>query len=205
MTSTALTHTQLASTETSHQGVRLAPLEKQPGLIIRLFNWLMRVRFGKTMTPSRVIYARFPTLLWRQLPLYHLVDSGLSIDQDLRHLIEVRVSSLNHCTFCADLHRANAQLMKIAREKMGAIDEYETHAVFSERERVALRYVSEIASPTGGGGVSDATFDRLRACFSEREIVEITWLQAFTTYLNRKAVPLGIGSDGFCALVSSKQ
>jgi len=40
----------------------------------------------------------------------------------------------------------------------------------------------------------------MRACFSEKEIIEITWLQAFTTYLNRMAVPLGIGSDGFCAL-----
>ena len=130
-----------------------------------------------------------------------LVQSGLSIDQDLRHLIEVQVSTFNHCTFCADLHRADATLMKVTREKMAAIGDYETAGVFSSRERAALRYVTEI---TRDHQVSDSAFDALRSQFSETEIIEITWLQAFTTYLNRMAVPLGIGSDGFCEIVARK-
>jgi alkylhydroperoxidase family enzyme len=48
--------------------------------------------------------------------------------------------------------------------------------------------------------VADETFATLRRNLSEREIVELTFLVAFVTYLNRLAVPLGIGSDGFCAL-----
>jgi len=176
---------------------RLAPLDAEPGLILRLFNRALRSQLGKVFMPSRVIYARFPGLLWRQLPLYHLVERGLSFEPDLRFLIEVRVSQLNGCTFCEDLHRKAAQLKGRCRDKLAALDDFENAAPFSERERIALRYVSEIAQR---GTASDATFDRLRAAFSEREIVEITWLQAFTTYLNRMAVPLGIGSDGFCAL-----
>jgi AhpD family alkylhydroperoxidase len=179
------------------KALRLAALDTQPSLLLRAFNWLSRLRFGKVITPSRVIYARFPGLLWRQLPLYHLAESGLVIGNDLRFLIEVRVSSLNHCTFCEDLHRKNAQLGKASLAKLAAVDDFESSELFDERERLALRYVTEIAQP---GSVTDATFARLRACFSEREIVELTWLQAFTTYLNRMAVPLGIGSDGFCAL-----
>jgi alkylhydroperoxidase family enzyme len=73
--------------------------------------------------------------------------------------------------------------------------------VLNTRERAALRYVEEIAR----GGASDESFAALRACFSEREIVEITWLQAFTTYLIRMAQPLGIGSDGFCALQEQRR
>ena len=176
---------------------RLAPLEAQPGILLRLFNWMLRSRLGKVITPSRVIYARFPTLLWRQLPLYHLVESGLTIDQDLRFLIEIRVSSLNQCTFCEDLHRKSALLAKTSPGKLDELESFQTSALFSERERYALTYVSEIAQH---GTASDETFGRLRAAFSEREIIELTWLQAFTTYLNRMAVPLGIGSDGFCAL-----
>lgn len=179
------------------KALRLAPLDAQPSLLLRAFNWLLRVRLGKVITPSRVIYARFPTLLWRQLPLYALAESGLTIGHDLRFLIEVRVSSLNHCTFCEDLHRKAAQLSKASREKLAALDDFETSDAFDERERIALRYVSEIVQRNT---VQDATFERLRANFSERQIVELTWLQAFTTYLNRMAVPLGIGSDGFCAL-----
>jgi AhpD family alkylhydroperoxidase len=179
------------------KALRLAPLDTQPSLLLRAFNWLLRARLGKVITPSRVIYARFPTLLWRQLPLYALAESGLSVGHDLRFLIEVRVSRLNHCTFCEDLHRKAAQISKASRKKLAALDDFETNDAFDERERIALRYVSEIAQHNT---VQDATFERLRANFSEREIIEITWLQAFTTYLNRMAVPLGIGSDGFCGL-----
>lgn len=209
MTSTALTHAQTPRHDTSStsadvatdHGLRLAPIDRPGSWLVRLFNWFMRLRFGKVMMPSRVIYARWPKLLWRQAPLYQLVSSGLSLDQDLRHLIEVQVSTFNQCTFCADLHRADATLMKVTQQKMAAIDSFETHAIFSERERAALRYVTEI---TRDHHTTDATFATLRSQFSETEIIEITWLQAFTTYLNRMAVPLGIGSDGFCEILAKR-
>lgn len=181
--------------------LRLAPIDRPRSWLVRLFNWFVKLRYGKVMMPSRVIYSRWPKLLWRQAPLYQLVQSGLSIDQDLRHLIEVQVSTFNGCTFCADLHRADATLMKVTREKMAAINDYETAGIFSERERAALHYVTEI---TRDHHATDATFDNLRSKFTETEIIEITWLQAFTTYLNRMAVPLGIGSDGFCEIVARK-
>jgi AhpD family alkylhydroperoxidase len=179
---------------TPEHGPRLAPLDRPRSLLLRLFHWLTRWRLGKEMMPARVIYTRFPTLLWRGLPLYHLMERGLSLEPSLRHLVEVRVSVLNGCTFCADLHRANAIL---ASGSGAPLDAQPGDA----RQQAALRYVEEIAQ----GAVSDAGFEQLRCAFSEREIVELTWLQAFITYLNRMAVPLGIGSDGFCELQARKR
>lgn len=183
------------------ESLRLQPIDRPRGVLLRLFNWFMRMRFGKVMMPARVIYSRWPKLFWRQLPLYQLVQSGLSIDQDFRHLIEVQVSTFNRCTFCADLHRADATLMKVTQAKVAAIDDYATHGIFSPRERAALQYVTEI---TRDHHTSDQTFETLRSQFTETEIIEITWLQAFTTYLNRMAVPLGIGSDGFCEILAKR-
>jgi AhpD family alkylhydroperoxidase len=185
MTSLSLGHT-----------LRLSPIERPRSLLVRLFNWVFRRQFGKAMMPSRVIYARLPTLLWRTLPLYHLFDRGLSLDAELRHLVEVQVSILNGCSFCADLHRATALRTDMSEDKLDALGAANPSAQLTVRERAALRYVTEIATT----GTTDEGFAELAACFSEREIVELTWLQAFTTYLNRLAVPLGIGSDGFCEL-----
>lgn len=182
-----------------HSSLRLAPIDRPRSWLVRLFNWFMRMRFGKVMMPARVIYARWPTLLWRQGPLYQLVESGLSIDQDLRHLIEVHVSTLHGCTFCADLHSANAALHNVRQQKLASLHDHANNALFSARERAALAYVSEIARDNH---VSDATFATLRSQFNETEIIEITWLQAFTTYLNKMAIPLGIGSDGFCEVLA---
>ena len=36
--------------------------------------------------------------------------------------------------------------------------------------------------------------------FSERELVELTWVQASETYFNVQAHPLGIPSDGLAAI-----
>jgi AhpD family alkylhydroperoxidase len=179
--------------------LRLAAIDRPRSLLVRLFNWLTRRRLGKVMMPSRVIYARFPGLLWRMLPMYHLLERGLSLEPELVQLIQVHVSALNGCSFCTDIHRASAlQQHRSTPAKLTAAATAEPAGdAYSERERAALRYVCEAVQH---GAVQDSTFAALRSCFSEREIVELTFLQAFTTYLNRLAVPLGIGSDNFCAL-----
>jgi alkylhydroperoxidase family enzyme len=52
--------------------------------------------------------------------------------------------------------------------------------------------------------VSDATFETLRKNFNEREIVEITWINAIENYYNLISIPLEIGSDGFCAIAEAR-
>ena len=187
-----------ASPQTS---LRLAPIDRPSNLLVRLFNWVVRKQLGKVMMPARVIYARLPRLLWCSLPMYWLLDRGLSLEKELRHLIEVHVASINGCSFCHDIHLAQAMRDKTNRAKLRALASPESdQSVLNARERAALRYVKEIAR----GGASEEAFAALRSCFSEREIVEITWLQAFTTYLLRMALPLGITSDGFCAIQEGK-
>jgi len=52
--------------------------------------------------------------------------------------------------------------------------------------------------------VSDATFAELQRHFNEREIVEITWLNALENYYNLINLPLGIESDGLCAIAERR-
>jgi alkylhydroperoxidase family enzyme len=71
----------------------------------------------------------------------------------------------------------------------------------SVRLSAALAYVEEA---TRHKRVSDATFEELRKHFDEREIVEITWLNAVENYYNLLNVPLEIDSDGFCAFAEAR-
>ena len=43
---------------------------------------------------------------------------------------------------------------------------------------------------------TDETFDELQRYFSDKQIVEITWLNATENYFNLIAKPLGLISDG---------
>jgi alkylhydroperoxidase family enzyme len=86
-------------------------------------------------------------------------------------------------------------------DKFNALSEYRTSPLFSERERAAMAYVEEA---TRHKRVSDPTFEALRKHFNEREIVEITWLNAVENYYNLINLPLEIESDGFCAIAQAR-
>ncbi len=52
--------------------------------------------------------------------------------------------------------------------------------------------------------MSDETFENLSRHFDEREIVEITWINAFENYYNLISIPLEIESDGLCSIAQSR-
>jgi AhpD family alkylhydroperoxidase len=173
--------------------MRLAPIEKPDSLLVRLAYWLSKRQLGGVMSPMKVLYARVPRILRTTISIVRTTDS-LSLDPALKLLVTTQSSLLNNCTFCADLHLAQAVQAKLGRERFRDLLDFAQSPHFSERERAALAYTQEV---TRERKASDATFERLRAHFSEKEIVELTWLNAVGNYFNLMAVPLGLESDGF--------
>ncbi len=178
--------------------MRLQPIEAPKGLMMRLAFWMTKRTFGKVMMPMKVLYPRVPGLLKPSYAIQKFELSGLSLDHELHLLITTLTSQINGCAFCLDLSRAMALRERLPEEKFEALGQYRTNPLFSDRERAALGYVEEA---TRHRKVSDTAFEALRSHFSEREIVEITWVNAVENYYNLINLPLGIESDGFCALV----
>jgi AhpD family alkylhydroperoxidase len=177
--------------------MRLAPIEKPRGLLMRVAYWLSRRQLGRVMSSLTVIYARSPAVAWPGVWIARAMERGLSLEPELRLLVTTQSSLLNGCAFCADLHMAQAIQARIGLEKFKALRDFESSPLFSERERAVLAYTAEV---TGRRSVSDATFDMLRKHCNEKEIVEITWLNAIGNFFNLMAVPLQLESDDFTAL-----
>ena len=129
------------------------------------------------------------------------LESGLSLDRELALLVTTQSSLINGCSFCADLHRAQAVQERIGLEKFRDLLNCAESPHFSERERAALAYTEEA---TRKREVADATFESLRGHFDEKEIVELTWLNAVGNYFNLMAVPLGLESDGLTEIALSQ-
>lgn len=108
---------------------------------------------------------------------------------------------LNGCGFCADVGRAMATYRGMTIETLDAVPAWRTRAPFSERERAALAYVEEA---TRTRRVADDTFAALRRHFHDRQIVALTWLSAVANDFNLLNGPLGIGSDGPCAIAERR-
>ena len=180
--------------------MRLQPIDKPSGVMMRLAFWMVRRQFGKVMMPMRVLYPRAPGLMKPSYAIQKAELKGLTLDHELHLLVTTLTSAINGCGFCLDLSRAVAMREHVPTEKLDALPHYRTSPLFNERERAALAYAEEA---TRHKEVSDATFETLRRHFTEREIVEITWVNAVENYYNLINRPLGIESDGFCALVQA--
>ena len=182
--------------------LRLDPIDRPPTLLARIAGVMMRRELGKVITPARVLYNRVPRMYNVSWQLVKLQRDGLQLEQDLRLLVQVWVAMVNRCTFCVDIAKAQAVQQHMPLEKFHALPEWRTSPLFSDRERAALAYADEA---THNKKVEDATFDELRKHFSEREIVEITFLNALENFYNLLNLPLGIEDDGLCAIAEGRK
>jgi alkylhydroperoxidase family enzyme len=86
----------------------------------------------------------------------------------------------------------------VSADKIARVDSAATSALFSDRERGALEYAEKMTIT--GEKVSDELFARLRACFDEAQIVELTAAIALENFRSKFNVALGIEAQGFCVI-----
>ena len=82
-------------------------------------------------------------------------------------------------------------------DKVRAVEQAATSPLFDEVERAALAYAE--AMTVTGQQVSDQLFARVRAHFTEPQIVELTAAVALENFRSKFNVALGIEAQGFCA------
>jgi alkylhydroperoxidase family enzyme len=174
----------------------LPPVEKPKGLVLRAVYFFTRRQFGRVATPIAVFSARMPTAFLTFAAKMSRLDRKLKLPEQTVAVVREQVASINTCLFCMDVARWYAT--RKSRENAGRFDalgEYQTSALFSEAERAALDYATEL---TRDREVHPNTFDRLAAYYSEREICDLVWVIASEHLYNMTNIGLNIGSDGLC-------
>jgi alkylhydroperoxidase family enzyme len=182
--------------------MRLEPVPRPASLLGRILSFAMQRQLGRVITPAQVIYNRVPRMWNVSWALIRLQLRGLRIAPDLRLLIQTRAAMLNRCEFCQDIAKALAVQQKIGLEKFRDLEAHATSPAFSDAERAALAYVDEA---TRNKTVSDATFARLRKHFDDREVVEITVVNAVENFYNLLNIPLEIPADGLQELAEARR
>lgn len=180
--------------------MRIEPIEKPKGLMLRLAYFMSRRQLGKAIAPLKIIYSRSPKIARTGYSIVRTMES-LSLDRELALLVTTQSSLINGCTFCADLHQAQAVQERIGLDKFKDLERFAESSHFSEAEKAALAYTAEV---THTRNCADKTFEALRAHFDDKEIVELTWLNAIGNYFNMIAIPLGAESDGLTEIALSR-
>jgi len=176
----------------------LPPVDRPRSLLVKVVYFFARRSFGMVPTPIAVHSARMPggfLSFYGKLPR---LDKKLKLPAQTGQLIREQVARVNSCLFCMDtqrwyiMHKAPESL-----QKFDALPEYRTSPLFTDAERAALDYATEL---TTSKEISPDTFARLARHYGDREICDIVWLVASEHLYNLTNHGLGIGSDGLCEL-----
>jgi alkylhydroperoxidase family enzyme len=178
--------------------VYLPPIDKPRAIYLKLAFFLVRREFGKVMMSMQVFAARMPSAFMRYYYKLSKLDKKLQLPPQTARLIREQVASINMCLFCMDVSRWYVMTKEPADlARLDALPEYRTSPLFTDAQRAALDYATEL---TRDKQVKPATFARLTRYYSEREVCDIVWLVASEHLNNMTNIGLGIGSDGFCEL-----
>ena len=116
----------------------------------------------------------------------YVMQSGLPAE--LVELVYLRVSQINNCAYCLDMHVRDLSKKGVKIEKLALVQAWaEAGHLFSERERAALAW-AETVTNVSKTGVPDEAFQAARAVFEEKELVDLTIAISLMNAYNRMAI-----------------
>lgn len=116
----------------------------------------------------------------------YVMQSGLPMT--LVTLAYLRVSQINNCAYCLDMHTRDLLKSGVKIEKLALLQAWaEAGNLFDERERAALAW-AETVTRVAETNVPDQAYQAARAVFSERELVDLTIAISLMNAYNRMSI-----------------
>ncbi|GAA4488321.1 hypothetical protein GCM10023094_47980 [Rhodococcus olei] len=174
------------------------------GLRVRLVYMFMRR--GMTRMTGRApasgrsgiepleVWAHQPALMTAMGRYQQAVRKAHTVDERTKNLVELKGAQMIGCEYCVDLGSQICRNSGFTDEELLALPRYRDSELFTDREKLALDYaVAVMRTPVA---VSDDLFARMKAQFSDEQLVEITALLTVVN-IDRFNAAFKIGSAGF--------
>lgn len=115
--------------------------------------------------------------------------STRALDRRLKSLIDVRVSQINGCAFCLDMHAREARELGETQDRLDCLAGWRDFPGFSEKERAALAW-AEAVTRVAETHAPDNLYEDLRGHFTDEEIVALTVSIAVINTWNRMQIAM---------------
>jgi AhpD family alkylhydroperoxidase len=120
----------------------------------------------------------------------YMLECGL--DRNLVDLVYLRISQINGCAYCCDLHANDLRKAGESEQRLDCLAAWREASFFSARERAALAWAESLTHVSVTHAPDDA-YQAARAEFSDKELVDLTFAVALMNAWNRIAVGFGQG------------
>jgi AhpD family alkylhydroperoxidase len=119
-----------------------------------------------------------------------------SLEETLVLLLLYRVSQINGCAYCLDMHSKDARAAGESEQRLYLLSAWRDAPLYSERERAALEW-AESLTVLQAEGVSDEVYERARAQFTEKELIDLTMAVVTINSYNRMNIAFRIEGGSY--------
>ncbi|HUJ09880.1 MAG TPA: carboxymuconolactone decarboxylase family protein [Verrucomicrobiae bacterium] len=95
------------------------------------------------------------------------------LDTKLLDLLKLRVSQINGCAYCIDMHWKDLRAAGETEQRLYGLDAWRESPSYTDRERAALAWAEAVTLVTDGH-VPDEVFEEARSQFNEEELSNLT-------------------------------
>lgn len=113
-----------------------------------------------------------------------------AIDKKLRELIKIRVSQINGCSYCLNMHTKEAKKLNVSDEQIDHLTAWKESDRYSEKEKIALELAENITL-ISEKGVNDDLYERVREHYDEKEYVDLVIIINQINMWNRLSISMG--------------
>ncbi|RXZ32347.1 carboxymuconolactone decarboxylase family protein [Oxalobacteraceae bacterium CAVE-383] len=137
---------------------------------------------------KRIDYAAASPEGYKAFGGVHVYLQKCGLPKELIDLVYLRVSQINGCAFCIDMHSRDLLKQGLSVDKLVLVPAWhEAGDVFSSRERVALAW-AESVTRVAETHIPDADYAAAAAEFSDKELADLTYAIALMNAFNRFGV-----------------
>lgn len=144
-----------------------------------------------TATPNHIFLDKEHPALWRALNGLGLkvreAAEEAGVDQRTLELLNVRISQINGCAFCLDLHVRDAVKAGETPQRLAVLPAWRETALFTDKERAALALVEAVTVlPDHLSREHEEEYARERLTVEEYSVV--SWLAVTMNAFNRVSI-----------------
>lgn len=92
------------------------------------------------------------------------------IEEKLQELVFFRVSQINGCAYCLDMHSKDLRAHGETEQRLYALNAWRETAFYTDRERAALAWAEAVTAAK----VPDEVYSRVKTQFTDEELVDLT-------------------------------
>lgn len=147
-----------------------------------------------TRLSQQSVYRLVPRLAKNLIALGNVAEDS-TLNRTIVHLVNLRVSQINHCCFCQHMHSQEARDDGEHQVRLDVLPAWREASCFSTQERAALAWTEALTLISQQPSISDDTYQNALTAFGEQGLVDLTAIIVQINSWNRISVGFQFSPD----------